>query len=517
MNACKERRWRLMDHLSKPVMLFLMVMLTAITGCYSFIGRYGAPFYEGDEQKYFEAMIDRAYSGFDQDFHPELAPEGDLPPVQSSTSLETPCLTQPVLLRFVWLSDVQLRQKEVKLFSRRVSHTLDDVISSFEHNDVQEEFDWAVYLSYILTVNRLHKDKPIDFLIHTGDAIDAGTVEELYQFIYITNKLNVPWLNLVGNHDVSIFGNYEDRLAYTRQATVSFYPVGNLQSFLYMHRRERTISGFGQHLLPTPSEGGHPASEDGNEKIPGTYCHGFDLTPEMNPNVASRIQADCSKTPGYYAFDVAEGRIPIRVIVLNSARSEGWGPDGKIENDQRDWLEQMLEGTRNRLSLIFSHHRPEDFDDKTMDVLVDGRNGPLLFFSGHSHKHDLKFHDSLVGHGFYELNTGSILEYPQAARLIEVRGVPGQTGCLVSRLLWNTYLALDDVLIMDKLEEVLSECKANRYGLRKIPYKAVRCGHYGAIKDHVERREKPWGRPQSYDEAWEEANVIIPVMIPEGR
>lgn len=96
-------------------------------------------------------------------------------------------------------------------------------------------------------------------LVPGGDAIDAGSIEELYKFIYITNKLQIPWLNLIGNNDISIFGNCKERLGYTRQAGVSFYPVGSQSNFLLMHARERMISGFG----PPPAAG-----PSGN----GTFC-----------------------------------------------------------------------------------------------------------------------------------------------------------------------------------------------------------------------------------------------------
>lgn len=113
-------------------------------------------------------------------------------------------------------------------------------------------------------------------LVPGGDAIDAGSTEELYKFIYITNKLQIPWLNLIGNNDISIFGNCKERLGYTRQAGVSFYPVGSQSNFLLMHARERMISGFGPLLLPVPAEMGHSASEDGNAEIRSICLHGFD-------------------------------------------------------------------------------------------------------------------------------------------------------------------------------------------------------------------------------------------------
>ena len=235
-----------------------------LSGCYSSIGRWGPPFYSGDDQHYFEKLIDSSSSQARQDDHFTygLASDDELRVVDADPQDKNEALNAPLLLRFAWFSDTHVRQADVKLFSKKVSRSLDNVIPSFEHNAVQEDFHWAVYLSQIEAVNRLHRDHPLDFMIHTGDSIDAGTIQELYQFIYISDQLQIPWLNLIGNHDVAIFGNYQERIAYTREAGVNFYPVGNLTNFVWMHGTERISSGFGWDLLPTPAEGGHSPSED---------------------------------------------------------------------------------------------------------------------------------------------------------------------------------------------------------------------------------------------------------------
>ena len=293
---------------SAIVRLAAILCLTALLiGCYSFIGRYGSPFYEGPDTHYFERLVDRSFrpESLGPDFTPNLAPDEALQVKGAGPEFLPQCLSAPLLLRFAWLSDVQLRQREVKLFSDRASLTLDKVIPSFERNPVQEDYDWAVYTSYIAAINQLHlKDLPLDFMIHTGDAIDAGSIEELYRFIYITNKLQIPWMNLIGNHDISIFGNYQERLGYTRQAGVSFYPVGNQANFLLMHARERMISGFGPHLLPVPGEGGHSPSMDGNVKIRSTCLHGFDLYLNRDPLDQCPEGQEIQNLPGYYAFDI---------------------------------------------------------------------------------------------------------------------------------------------------------------------------------------------------------------------
>jgi hypothetical protein len=281
-----------------------------------------------------------------------------------------------------------------------------------------------------------------------------------------------------------------------------------------MHRRERFFSGFGHHLLPTPSEGGHAPSEDGNKKIPPTFWHGFDLKAGPDRDARSKINIDLSRTPGYYAFDTGDG-IPVRVIMLNSAKLDQWGADGEIDERQRDWLKHTVASAEDRLLLVFSHHRPNDFDDETLAILHDPRRGPMLFFSGHTHQHHLTVHRSPKGPSFYELNTGSVLEYPQIARLIEIRGIPGETGYLVSRALWSSHLDLDPTIERERLEKDLAECGQNREAHRKVLAGAAGCGHRGALKDYLDRKERAWGRSQPFEEAWRNANIVVPVTIPQ--
>ena len=505
-----------MNLLSATKYLIILLILAAITGCYSFIGRYGESFYEGNDHHYFEKLIDKSLKpeNLGSNFTYRLADDQDLRVVGAEPEYLNRCFNSPLILRFAWLSDVQMRQQEVKLFNDKVSLNLDTIISSFEHNPVQEDFDWAVYLSIIAAINQYHKPGSIiDFMIHTGDAIDAGTIEELYHFSYITNKLHIPWLNIVGNHDVAIFGNYKERLGYTRQAAVNFYPVGNQNNFVTMHGKERLISGFGSHLLPVASQGGHPPSEDGLGKVPPTNYHGFDLgvPNESGPSTPKKFTPD--QAAGYYALDLDETTVPIRIIALNSAKMERWGPDGVILDTQREWLQQMIQTSKGRLLLVFAHHRPAEFDQKTLAVLNDAGRGPMVFFTGHTHKHHLKLYAAANGQQFYELNTGSILEYPQIGRVIEIRGQPGGNMCLISRAFWNNYMNAQGKIPVEALDAGLKLCADDRTGHQKPLSAAVKCGNYGAYKDYLDNKNKPWGTPQPLPEAFSAANVVIPLVL----
>ena len=495
------------------ILLLLIATGMLSCGCYAFIGRYGPSFYDGDQRQYFEKLIYRSRIEADSELTYRLAPDDALRVIGADSGHKAEALDAPLLLRFVWFSDVQLRQREVKLFSRKISRDLDDVISTFEHNFVQEDFDWAVYLSLIEATNRLHRDRPLDFMIHTGDGIDAGTIEELYQFIYISNQLTIPWLDVVGNHDIALFGNYRERLGYTRQAGVTFYPVGNLANFVWMHRKERVISGFGRHLLPTPAEGGHAPSEDvyPNKKLPPTFHHGFDLTLGCSCSAPPPRNLDYESVSGYYAVDLCATRIPIRLIVLNSVKSDEWGAEGRITPVQRGWLRNRLLPAGKGINLVFVHHRPAEFDRDTRALLLGPGHAPMVLFTGHTHQHHLLRYSGPQGGGYTELNNGSVLEYPQVGRLVELRGSPGQSVWLISRALWSSPMSLQNMPPEMEMAAALDACLAQRLEKRDILAEAVACGHYGAYDDYLKNKAHAWGNPQPFAEAWSAANVIVPI------
>lgn len=495
-----------------PLLSFLLLMSA---GCAAYIGEYGPSPYSGRDSHFFTRLTENSKSQADTEgLTAVLAGDEELTVRNGDAASKAAALQAPLILRFVWFSDVQIRQQEVKLFSDEDSRRMDAVIPSFEHDQAQEDFDWAVYLAQIKAASRV---SGVDFMIHTGDGIDAGTIEELYQFIYISNQSNVPWLNVVGNHDVSIFGNYRERMSYTRQAGVGFYPVGNVPNFIWMHRPQREISGFGRYLLPTPSEGGHSPSEDGNGKLAGTFHHGFDLRPGGLPEQAA---FDPDRAPGYYATDLRNTSCPIRIIVLNSANTDAWGASGRITAAQRDWLQRQLLSEGSGINLVFSHHRPMDFDEQARAVLNGSGHAALVAFTGHTHQHNLLWNKEGNGKGYFELNTGSVLEFPQIGRVIELRGTRDGPVWLVSRALWSSFMKVRDMPSLPEIEAVLKECAAQRDGIlegiaRNRPGsfgKAVACGHYGAYRDYGKDRSRLLGKPQNFAQGWREANVIIQLI-----
>jgi len=521
--------------------LILLIISLLSFGCYSYLDKKGPPFYQGPDPRYFENLIDSHADNQEvtykraEDFELRIATiDRETGPDPLSPPDKNQILKGELLLRFVWLSDVHIRQREIRLYSNWVSRKLDKFIPTFKFDDTQMDFHWALYVSLIAAINKLHCDlkkegdqKGIEFMIHTGDSVDTGSMEELYQYLYITNKLEIPWLNLVGNHDVSIFGNLLSRYGYGRGPGVIFYPIGNMGDFIWMHHRHtQEISGFGRYLLPVPPKSHHLPSVEPylGQNRPETFYHGFDLKNAAGSSGSNseRPRFESFEKAGYYCFDLCEKPIPIRLIALNSTKKDGLGKGISIDSDQRKWFKGNLRIEKGDVNLVFLHHRPKKADG-TIALLSDHGNAAVVAFTGDSHEHHLKWHSGMKGGGFYELNSGCLLYFPQIGRIIELRRTQDGRVWIISRALWSKLMTVreHDMPSKDRkeIDKILNkDCRdvdeMRREKIQKNLSEAVRCGNYGGYKDYLRNlgfKWRFWDPAQPFDKVWDEANVIIPV------
>jgi metallophosphoesterase (TIGR03767 family) len=122
-----------------------------------------------------------------------------------------------------------------------------------------------------------------------------------------------------------------------------------------------------------------------------------------------------------------------RLIALDTVnRFGGW--QGCIHREQFEWLSQLLDESKDKYVILTSHHPLENLfngyvpDEESAPALEAEVRGLLekhpnvvLWFSGHVHDHKItQSRNSDGSHAFWEIRTGSHIDWPQQSRTIEI-------------------------------------------------------------------------------------------------
>ncbi|HWO23400.1 MAG TPA: metallophosphoesterase [Kofleriaceae bacterium] len=389
--------------------------------------------------------------------------EGDTVEVSLESAFE---LSRPVLT-FVHMSDTQLRDPNVKLTSPVLSARLDHLVESFEHDEDQELYGPELAEALVATINeevKAHASSPAEapsFVIHTGDSVDSGTKRELVLFHEIMDRLTIPWFNMIGNHDVLVFGNFlpaantQDRRCVSQESIVAPYfkaprwllpgrlcvplaieghHVGALDAFIAGQSHAEALATF------TAEHARHTRAKVVRNKVmepcdgvlmPGPHDrqHGFDLYPRRSLN---------APLPGYYAFavhldlGVDAGTPDKRRAIFIALNSEDLEPNeggnaGRVGEPQLKWLDKALKCAQPRdLVFLFAHHQLGAVKLHDGSRLRDNKlmKSPNIvgYFYGHNHQHGL-CREPKACQQFWELESGSLIEHPQEARLVRIKTI----------------------------------------------------------------------------------------------
>jgi hypothetical protein len=281
-----------------------------------------------------------------------------------------------VKLSFIHLSDVQLRDERVYMFSKKLTRFLDYFSDGFWHEPELVVYDHSYYLTLTGVMMRLKhmlnsedpKLKP-KFMIHTGDVAHMGVVSEHYEFICITNNLEIPWYDVLGNHDYPVYGNLSPEGVGVINPNMGFQTLSSRYNFINMHGQGFEIDPmvyFSPENAPhTPNKttdqpdndpdqpGSAPDQKkrsiyngfdmrgaesvvEGNDKKPCKQCSDGSLCQECSdgsPCIDGKCSGGdpcgvcpdenpCKECPGYYHFEALqpEGNDPgILAVVIDTS------------------------------------------------------------------------------------------------------------------------------------------------------------------------------------------------------
>lgn len=368
-------------------------------------------------------------------------------------------------VRFAQFSDVHivddanpLRFENIKMGSSTYGE-LDSLVQMISRD--QDNYSARIWDAVVRSINDTNASEPFDFAISTGDHTDTGIKTELRWFIEIADGIKsaslqsaidagtmvdvdpagfqLPWYAAVGNHDVE----YQGTLYSYSLTKLLLSPHGDIND---LSRLPETVDLYA-------------------DTISDPWWHGFDHQP-----AEARLNSY-----GYYSFNPND---LVHCIVLDTAiyDLEGKHPvetlsGGVLDVAQYNWMIDEIEANSDRVCVIFSHHTPlGSFADGISQISASKFRKTLCSYenvvahvNGHTHVNEVTpvMYDRLPG-GYWNINTGSIIEWPQEWRNITVKDNGDGTGSIICLMVQHS-----DAECLDVTGNDPDAKKADREGTEK--------------------------------------------------
>ncbi|MBZ0251853.1 MAG: hypothetical protein K8I02_00820, partial [Candidatus Methylomirabilis sp.] len=194
---------------------------------------------------------------------------------------------------------------------------------------------------------------------------------------------------------------------------------------------------------------------------------------------------------GFFTLDAADARgdpAPIRLVFLNTGEGSQVS-EGILTDAQFRWLACELDRAEadDRLVVLLSHHQEANVSRITDPLLRAGEGAPyceslaacearieallhahpnvVLHLVGHGHANRIVAHPFVPGEGeaaspergYWEIETSSIIDWPQQSRVVELVAYPDGVGEIWSTVVDHAPLASDpDLNALTELGRVLS-------------------------------------------------------------
>lgn len=397
-----------------------------------------------DDPAQLQQLIDQGYGNFTtgpgEPVHDRM-PDHSMPPA--------PGPNRHRLIRFAHLCDFQNSDDESPARLARF-----DGAPPFESAArPQEGMECRVVNAVLRTVNRIHQDDPIDFVLLGGDNADSAQSNELDWTLaifggnggkpmacdsgnpddpmpgsnndgkdpFVPNGLDVPWYWVTGNHDVLVQGNFPTD-AYHNGVALGTAATGGTRNYRLPGAPITTddvIADPARVLLQRQDMIAKVIAANDKAGPPG---HGL---------------GDYAKQTGraFYTQDFAGS--PIRLMVIDVSAETG-GSEGVLHQADVDNFvkpELARAKTDGKLVIIASHHPSPNFGDGTglggtqqadavstadWQALLLQNPQVIAHFAGHTHQHKIDFRGDPAQTGYWEVQTSAIADYPHEFRIMEI-------------------------------------------------------------------------------------------------
>jgi 3',5'-cyclic AMP phosphodiesterase CpdA len=349
------------------------------------------------------------------------------------------------LLRFVHMPDLQLMDDESP--TRLGSFDAADLTTSALRP--QDEYECRIVNAAVRTVNALHRKDPFAFLLLGGDNADSAQENEHDWALSIlggadsvacdsgdkddpipgpdndgkdpfkAEGLLMPFKWVTGNHDVLVQGNLPTDPQATRMKAIGSIAGGGTRD--YSGGQDGVINK-GDFVVPDPKRA-LLGRTDIMAKV-ASHQDGHGIGAE---------QTQSGKA--IYTFDVDGTQL--RFLVLDTAAETG-GSEGILHKADVDaFIRPKLDKAKadGKWVILASHHAVDSltadggtFGKTQADALLAAdwtkilAGYPNVIFSmvGHTHRHRIQKVQTDATHGFFEVMTSAIADYPHEFRVVEI-------------------------------------------------------------------------------------------------
>ncbi len=347
-----------------------------------------------------------------------------------------------LLTRFVHLADTQLSDDESPARLVNLDQVADGAFRP------QEGHYCRMLNAAARTVNRLHEDLPLDFVLLGGDNTDNAQTNELEWFMGILDGaakiecdsaldddlvagpdndqkdpfgpvgLDVPWRWVTGNHDLLRQGTW---------ATAGF-------------KSEPT----GDNAVGGTRDYSQPGSPIVTGEVPADPKRAFISEAEQLAAIAAAgdghgISPEAMALGrAYYTFDI-EGT-PLRIFVISTAAATGSSKGLIRQLDIDALIEPALQAAAaaDKYVIVTSHHRASSLNDGTEPGLGVGmafddaltaddwvsylgaHPHVIMHLAAHTHVMSVTPQTPLGGHPYWEMASPSLADFPHQLRMLEV-------------------------------------------------------------------------------------------------
>lgn len=121
----------------------------------------------------------------------------------------------------------------------------------------------------------------------------------------------------------------------------------------------------------------------------------------------------------------------VTLLALDTVNPFG-GWQGSLDRTQFNWLQHQLESLEGRLAIITSHHPLQDIYNaytphqeprvvrEEIEKLFLSKKEVIAWICGHTHRHHITYFGENPSKGFWQIETASLVDWPQQGRTIEV-------------------------------------------------------------------------------------------------